>query len=241
MCVLLRRGVGGLPPHVRHPRTRSGPPDSVRRSKPPQVGREPARLRWSRLNLGRGQRGQIVHLRTGWRQPDRALDSAAELHPRRIPLCLVGVQDPQRHRARVGTTWQACRGSGAGAPPGRDGPEASVRAAAPRPRRGHLVGFTPIGRRRATSPELARGVDARSVTAPGSGHLVGFTPIGRRRATSPELARGVGARSGTAPGSWPPGQLRLDRPPACHQPGTGERRRCAQRHRARVGTSWPGP
>ncbi|MFC5510607.1 hypothetical protein ACFPOU_05670 [Massilia jejuensis] len=37
------------------------------------------------------------------------------------------------------------------------------------PGSGHLVGFAPIRRRRATSLELAGGVRARSVTAPWSG------------------------------------------------------------------------
>jgi hypothetical protein len=95
--------------------------------------------------------------------------------------------------------------SAAGAPPARDRPEASGRAAAPRPCRRHLSGFASIR---------------------------------RRRATSPGPARGVGARSGTAPGSAPPGRLRLDRQQARRQPGTGQRRRCAQRHRARVGATW---
>jgi hypothetical protein len=105
----------------------------------------------------------------------------------------------QRHRARVVASWPALPRPAAGAPPARNWTEASVRAAAPRPGRGHLAGFASIGRRRATSPGLASGVDARSVTAPWSGHLVGFAPIGRRHAISPGLARGVGARSVTAP------------------------------------------
>ena len=239
MCVLLKGGVGVSTPTFFISGTGSGTPDRVPPVRPSLAGREPACQRWSSASLPECNVGKSYMIRTGRRQPNRGLDTAARLPPL---SALTRCYRPESGRRR------------------------RCASASPRPDRRQVAEVREVagsGRTaaKAPAPQSARTWSAApvrvSVTAPGSGQGSRSPGSGRERqdggktagaVIGQHLVGGAGARqrhrARIGPGGRSPGSAweRQDGGEAAGAAigqdlvdGVGAR----QRHHARIDVRWP--